>query len=192
MFPLRIICLYMTYEHPPYSLAHLAYFVILCYANMWFHINTHPKATKAERLIWESIDFLMQLPEEERAIMLPVFECGLYWAHPANLLLCMLGDEDPVVQKEALEKVMSLRHSPLQPQPSTLPGRACGRSLRRRASGTPVIPPYQLPKPVYDAPHYSKMIDWSVEQVIATDVWHGVSKGVEDGCRPPALQAGHP
>jgi hypothetical protein len=107
-------------------------------------------------------------------------------------LLCMLGDEDPVVRKEAVEKVMSLRHSPPQPQPSTLPGRARGCPLKRRASGTPVIPPYQLPKPVYDAPHYSKMIDWSVEQVKDIDVWRKVSKGVEDGCRLPALQAGHP
>jgi hypothetical protein len=23
-------------------------------------------------------------------------------------------------------------------------------------------------------------------------LWRGVSKGVEDGCRPPALRAGHP
>jgi hypothetical protein len=120
-----------------------------------------------------------------KAIVLPVFECGLYWAHPANLLLCMLGDKDPAVRKEAVDKVMSLHNSPPQSQLSTSSGRACGHPLKRQASGTPVIPPYQLPKPVYDAPHYSKMIDWSVEQVIA--IRSGVSKGLEDGCKPPAL-----
>jgi hypothetical protein len=102
----------MTYEHPPYFLARLAYFVINCYANMWFRIKTRSKATEAEKLTWESMGFLIQLPEEERAIVLPIFECGLYWAHPANLLLCMLGDKDPAVRKEAVDKVMSLHHSP--------------------------------------------------------------------------------
>jgi hypothetical protein len=159
---------------------------------MCFRIKIYPKATEAARLTWESMGFLIQLPEEERAIVLLIFERGLYWAHPANLLLCRLGDEDLAVRKEAVDKVICLCHSPPQPQSSTLSGRACGPLLKRRASGTLVIPPYQLPKPVYDAPHYSKMIDWSVEQVIAIYVWRGVSKGVEDGCRPPALQAGHP
>jgi hypothetical protein len=127
---LRIIFIYMTYEHPPYSLARFAYFVIHCYANMWFCIKTRPKDTEAARLTWESMIFLMKLPEEERAIGLPVFERGLYWAHPANLLLCMLGDENPAVWKEAVDKVMSLCHSSPQPQPSTSSGQACGRPLK--------------------------------------------------------------
>jgi hypothetical protein len=59
------------------SLACLVYFVIHCYANMWFCIKTRPKDTEAARLTLESMGFLMQLPEEERAIGLPVFERGL-------------------------------------------------------------------------------------------------------------------
>jgi hypothetical protein len=130
----------MTYEHSPYFIACLAYFVIHCYANMCFRIKIRPKATEAARLTWESMGFLIQLPEEERAIVLPIFERGLYWAHPANLLLCMLGDEGPAVRKETVYKVMCLRHSPPQPQPSTLSRRACGSHFKRRASGTQVIP----------------------------------------------------
>jgi hypothetical protein len=73
-FALHIIFIYWTYERPPYFLARLAYFVINCYANMWFRIKTRSKATETARLTWEAMGFLIQLPEEERAFVLPVFE----------------------------------------------------------------------------------------------------------------------
>jgi hypothetical protein len=71
-FALHIIFIYITY--PPYFLAHLAYFVINCDANMWFRIKTRSKASETARLTWESMGFFIQLPEEERAFVLPVLE----------------------------------------------------------------------------------------------------------------------
>jgi hypothetical protein len=71
---------------------------------MWFCIKTRPKDTEAARLTLESMGFLIQLSEEEKAIGLPIFERGLYWAHPANLLLYMLGDQIQLCGRKQLTK----------------------------------------------------------------------------------------
>jgi hypothetical protein len=78
-FQTKTVTLFTLISHqcdkrPSYFFAQLAYFVINGYANMWLYIKTRSKARETARLTWESMDFLIQLPEEEKAFVLPVFE----------------------------------------------------------------------------------------------------------------------
>ena len=91
---------------------------------------------------------------DENRILEPVFKRGLmHWAHSEQLLLACLADHDADVRGRAVARIVQLRHE------SEEPPRKRGRPT---ASGLRV---FQLPKPNWEATHYSNMIDWKAEQV---------------------------
>jgi hypothetical protein len=153
----------MTYENPPFELECLTIYVINCYAPSYFSFKMRPLETDAPKGMFDSMKLLLTLLPEELAVVLPVFERGFYWGHSTNLLIAMVADEDAAIRKDAVDRIMALRHPILAPTPSTSTGRGRGRPAKKAASG---VCTYVQPKPVYEAPSYDKMIDWEVEQVI--------------------------
>jgi hypothetical protein len=75
----------------------------------------------------------------------------------------MTADEDAAIQKDAVDRIMALRHPILQPTPCTSNGHGRGRPAKRAASG---VCTFKQPKPVYKATSYDTIIDWEVEQVM--------------------------
>jgi hypothetical protein len=72
-----------------------------------FSFKCQWRVTKAAELTFQAMKNMMALPEEERKIVLPVFERAFFYRHPKQLLLNMLEDVDQVVCLEAIDIIMN-------------------------------------------------------------------------------------
>ena len=73
--------------------------------------------------------------------MKPYVDRNAYYAHPEPLLLAMLDDDDRLIRKKAVTIIENIRKQQPSPRP---------------------IRPYKVPKLIYDADSYDKMIDWDL------------------------------
>ena len=125
--------------------------------SLWFRAKTQWRTTEAPAITYRAMKLIADLKAEhldENQILEPVFKRGLmHWAHSEQLLLACLADHDADVRGRAVARIIQLRHE------SEEPPRKRGRPT---ASGLCV---FQLPKPNWEATHYSNMIDWKAEQV---------------------------
>lgn len=113
----------MTYIIAPYAIARLANFIIHDYAAMYFLLRKNHLATAAPELLFKEMQLLKDLPSEEQAIVLPVFERGFHYAHPEDLFLGMLADKDANIRREAVDKILTVRHSTVEASAGR--GRGC-------------------------------------------------------------------
>jgi hypothetical protein len=135
----------MTYENPSFELERPTIYVITCYGPSYFSFRMHPLATDSSKGMFDSMKLLLTLLPEEQVVVLPVFECRFYWGHSTSLLIAMTADEDAAFRKDAVDRIMALRHPILQPTSSTSNGHGRGRPAKMAASG---VCTYKQPKPV--------------------------------------------
>lgn len=62
--------------------------------------------------MWKLIKSTRYLPVEFRLIVDPVIQRNAYFAHPENLLLSMLSDENKTVRELAARRILQARSSP--------------------------------------------------------------------------------
>ena len=154
----RINYLYMSMEVPTKSVSRMATFVITIYAFLWFRAKLSWKATEASAILYDAMKLIKKLPANERSVVSPVIERGFFWAHPEQLLLGCLGSSDEDVRARAVAKIIAVRQGEGQGQALKDKGRK-----RKRAESDVRI--FHLPKPNYDATHFSEMIFWDQESI---------------------------
>ena len=110
---------------------------------MWFNIKMKPLITDAPKHMFHQTKLLNLLPVDVADLVRPYVSRNAYFAHPENLLLAMLDDDDENVRKKAVDIIKDIRANH---QPSHRPVR-----------------PFSVPNLLYDADNYHSMIDWQTE-----------------------------
>ena len=152
---IRINFLYMSCINPSEEIVHLATFVVTIYSYLWFSSKLKWRATDAPLLVFKAMKLLNSLPKDEQRIVFPTFQHGFFWAHSKQLLLGCLGSENGDVRAQAVARILHLRHTEAT-EPSTSRGKG------KRVKSIRIL---KMPMPIYSATHFSKMIDWTTEQI---------------------------
>ena len=121
----------------------LIHFIMTNYGPMWFEIKMKPLITDAPKHMFHQTNLLNLLPVDVANLVRPYVGRNAYFAHPENLLLAMLDDNDENVRKKAVDIIKDIRANH---QPSHRPVR-----------------PFSVPNLLYDADNYHSMIDWQTE-----------------------------
>ena len=159
---LRIVFLYMTFASPSPELYRLAWFVVNIYGYLWFSAKKNWRATEAPLLAFDAMRLIRELPQDEQRIIRPVYERGfMHWCHPEQLILACLGDHDPDVRAQAVARIICQRNN--HRAATTEPPRA-KKSKGGKGKEKNEVRTFILPTPLYEAQHYSTMIDWANEQ----------------------------
>ena len=112
----------------------------------WFRFRYHSHIQDGSRNFYFLIEQSRVLQQEDTVTAQKVLQDNAYWAHPENIIVSMMGDEDQEVRVKAVDWVR-----------------------RARLEFNPEDPPRQFVPPMVDfsATHYTKMVDW--EQVECTE-----------------------
>ena len=73
---------------------------------MWFAIRQSSSCDFGSRNLFRSIELLRQ---RTQATVRPVIQRNGYWAHPEQLLLAMVADDDGVVREQAIHHISAAR-----------------------------------------------------------------------------------
>ena len=105
----RILRLYVGTENPSDNLKTLTEYVVKVYAPIWFHIKLKPSCVNGSKHFWRLIKFSRYLCEQHLKIIDPVIQRNGYYAHPENVLLCMLCDERKHIRELGLRRLLKAR-----------------------------------------------------------------------------------
>ena len=159
---IRINFLYMSMTSPSPEIVRLATFVVTVYATLWFRAKLHWRAHEAPRIAFDTMKLIHGLPFDEQCVLKPVFERGLFWAHPEQLLLGCLGSADRDVRARAVARIIKAREGSTTQGGSKGKGGRGGKGGKRKDNPVRI---FNLPKPIYTAKDFSTMIDWEKEEV---------------------------
>ena len=125
------------------NLGKLVQFIMTNYAVMWFTLKQKETIEEAPRHLFKQIQLTNLLPKDIQTIARENIARNAYWAHPENLLLSMLTDNDEKVRQKAVDKIIALRGN-----------EEYGDKNKRR---------FVIPKLNFAATDYTTMIDWQEE-----------------------------
>lgn len=134
----RILRLYVGTESPSENLKTLTEYVVKVYAPIWFYIKLKPSCVDGAKHLWRLIMFSRYLCDEYLKIIDPVIQRNNYYAHPENMLLCMLTDERKHIRELALRRL-----------------------LKARSEQKNEVRKFVTPKLNFKAEDYIDMIDWA-------------------------------
>ena len=121
----------------------IVHFIMTNYGPMWFAIKLRPLITDAPKHLFLQTKLLQLLPEDVLNIVKPYVTRNAYNAHPENLLIAMLDDDDELVRKKAVSIILNLR--------------------KKNPTSTRPIRLFRPPRILYDADCYHELIDWEKE-----------------------------
>jgi len=107
----RILRLYIATENPTEQLKHLSEFVVKVYARLWFCIKSKPSCKYGSLHVWEMIHYSRYLDDSLKKVIDPVIQRNAYFAHPDNLLLCMIADDRPHIRELGLRRILKAKNS---------------------------------------------------------------------------------
>jgi hypothetical protein len=105
----RILRFYVSHK-PTSKLTMLAEFCIKVYFPSWFEIKANKYITSGARNFFNMMQRVDQFPHTKvKTIALRYIEINAFFAHPENVLIAMLGDEDSHIRNLAVNRVMQIR-----------------------------------------------------------------------------------
>ena len=105
----RLLRVYISTETPSSALKDLVQYVVGHYVPVWFAIRQNSSCDLCSRNMFQSIALLRQLPQRTQTTVQPVIQRNGYWAHPEQLLLAMVADDDRVVREQAVRLISAAR-----------------------------------------------------------------------------------
>ena len=138
----RVLRLYISTPSPSDSLRRLVQFLVVHYIPVWFEVKQHSNCSEGPRNIYSSVELLRELPEDIQEVVRPVMQRNAYWAHPEQLLLGMVADNDAEIRLKAVRHIQAARQRE-----------------------TEDVRPFRLPKLDFSASSYSELINWTAETV---------------------------
>ena len=111
---------------------------------MWFSVKTNSSCKDAARHLWTLIQLSRSLPDDDKTVIDPVIQRNAYAAHPENLLLSLLSDDQPHVQELGLRRI-----------------------LKARAVRSPGVRKFDIPALNFESDDYINLIQW--EDIAVTD-----------------------
>ena len=111
----RILRLYVSKETPSANLQAIARFCISGYLPTWFETKKQNQIIHGAKNFFNLVHRIQQFPESEiRSIASKVVQRNAFFAHPENVLLGMLGDDDEEIRRLVVNKIQGLRGKSLQ------------------------------------------------------------------------------
>lgn len=141
----RILRLYVSVENPCENLKTLVKFVMTVYIPMWFQIKTNPYVHSGAIHLFQTAKLMEKQVVPVQKIVLPVLQRNAYFAHPENILLCMISDSRPYVRELAWRKIKKCR--------------AVAKDSPTRTRT------FKIPELVVDCSDYINLIQWQCVQV---------------------------
>jgi hypothetical protein len=109
----RILRLYMSQQNCSQQMYRITRFILNVYAPSWFNIKHHSSCLDGARNFFYLMKRCYELGPEDWEILEPVLQNNCYFAHPENIILAGVTDEDECIRKFAREKLIEARiHSP--------------------------------------------------------------------------------
>lgn len=142
----RLLRLYVTFEKPDDNLKGLVNFICKVYAPSWFEIKIKHSVKDGARHLYNYIRLTRDLPEDYIKIIDPVIARNAYFAHPENILLSMLTDEDAEIRKLAVQRILESRQEI---------GYYTENTVRK----------FKVPPINFEAENYTEMIDWTAIEI---------------------------
>ena len=105
----RLLRLYVSTLHPCENLVTLVTYILKVYAPMWFSIKAHSSCKDGAGHLWQTINNSRYLSDKLKAVIDPVIQRNAYFAHPENMLLCMLSDERKHIRELAMRRILRAR-----------------------------------------------------------------------------------
>ena len=105
----RILRWYMFKQVCSEQLYRITSFIVNVYAPSWFNVKHHSSCLDEARNFFYLIKRCYELGPEDWEIVEPVLQNNSYFAHPENILLAGVTDEDECIRKFACEKVLEAR-----------------------------------------------------------------------------------
>ena len=136
----RIRCVYTRTKKPSKALLRLVKVVLCLYFPGWFQYRHHSHIQDGSRNFYYLVELTHDLPEAtDCQTAQEVLNRNSFWAHPENIVLSMMGDEDREIRRQAVTWVK-----------------------RARQEFDPASHPRQFLPPQVDftANNYTKMVDW--------------------------------
>ena len=138
----RILRLYMATKNPVENLKILVKYIMLIYVPIWFKTKRHPSIDKALKRLHEMVVKSNQFEKNIQEIIFPVIQRNAYYAHPENILINMIFDENKNVRQLGWRRIMKARST-------------SARCIRE----------FKPPKINFKAESYFDMIDWQAASV---------------------------
>lgn len=137
----RILRLYVATSNPSENLVKLATYVVKVYAPIWFRIKMNNLCTNGAENLFYLIKRSRYLDESDRVHVDSAIQRNAYFAHPENLLLCMVADPRRHIRELALRRILKARSS-------------------KKDSDKQNIRVFKIPKLNFEAEDYSDIVDW--------------------------------
>ena len=150
----RILRHYMSTEKPSSKLKQLVNFLLLHYIPMWFTIRQNSSCTLGSKNLFRGVELLRRQPKKIQEIVRPVMQRNGYWAHPEQLLLAMVADEDEQTRQDAIRHINGARQLDMVG-----------------------VRPFKIPKINFGAVHFTELIDWNKELVTEPPLLSDLSVG---------------
>lgn len=106
----RILRHYVSNDAPSQKLITLVNFIMKVYAPMWFAIKSQENFKMGPKLIFNYIKWVREnFSKKIQSIIFEVVKRNSYFAHPENVLLSMLTDENETIRERAVYSILAAR-----------------------------------------------------------------------------------
>lgn len=141
----RILRLYVSKLQPSAKLRILVQYILYAYAPSFFNIKCSSSVLNGSVHLANMIKSAQFLPQRYVAIVNATLKRNGYFAHPENVLLAMVNDDNVAVRREGWLKIIYARRNELN---------------------NGIIRPFQIPEINFDCSGYTEMID--LDSVVLT------------------------
>lgn len=136
----RILRLYAATASPSTNLKALATYIMKVYVPMYFGIKFRSSCAYGSVHFAEFVTRVRYLPREITEMMKEAIQENAYFAHPENVLLAMICDENQNTRQRAYEKILL---------------------ARKKAVKSDDVRPFELPHINFECSSYQNIIDWN-------------------------------
>ena len=134
----HILRLYVSTNEPSEILKKIVEYIMKVYAPIWFEIKSNCSSQNGALHLFNTIQRVKTLSSDIKDIVFPIIQRNAYYAHPENLLICMINDDSSDIRNLAWRRIKEARDS------------FKGKSVRS----------FQIPELDFDAERYIDMISW--------------------------------
>jgi len=91
------------------------------YAPVWFAIKRQSSCRYGTLHLFQTILKSRYLSQDLKSIIDPVIQRNAYFAHPENILLCMLADDRKTIRELAMRRILKARSEEYEIRRFTIP-----------------------------------------------------------------------
>ena len=107
----RILRLYVATSQPSSVLTDLVQYIMNVYIPVWFSVKKHNNFTEGARHFFKLLNFSRNLTKRIRDVVNKVLQRNAFFAHPENILIAMLFDDEEHVRELGWRRVLKTRIS---------------------------------------------------------------------------------